>query len=332
MELDVIIGFQKWLGKQKSVDNKDTPKSYVSYLKGLQKDICKYWNSHDIVNEWTIADEKSVENQAKLFAQKALLRNDTKFSFIEVIDALYKEGYLLYAITIIDYIQLITAEIKRKGASNTFLKRVSAINSFHDFLVLGYKCKKKSNHIALESILTIANINKGNLSHIDGMQGLIKEVGEATFIKYAIEHSYFFDPEIVNKRMQEFVEKFKVAKEAKDENGALHARKSRDMEFYQSDDTLSEKSTSSVTYKRYKIDKDSSKTVPVRIDKVGNNPVKSLITTYTGYTVSAGKGSIFQNYIISHLWGMRMIHVTLPIFGILFLFQHGRIVFLTKMR
>lgn len=45
------------------------------------------------------------------------------------------------------------------------------------------------------------------------------------------------------------------------------------------------------------------KDYPIIRDNDGNAKVRSLITTKTGYTVSAGKDNIFQNYRISHVWG-----------------------------
>ena len=42
---------------------------------------------------------------------------------------------------------------------------------------------------------------------------------------------------------------------------------------------------------------------PIIIDNDGNAQVRMLINDKTGYTISAGKGSIFQNYKISHIWG-----------------------------
>lgn len=42
---------------------------------------------------------------------------------------------------------------------------------------------------------------------------------------------------------------------------------------------------------------------PVKIDKDGNNAVRSLINKEFGYTVSQGQASLFQSYKISHIWG-----------------------------
>ena len=50
--------------------------------------------------------------------------------------------------------------------------------------------------------------------------------------------------------------------------------------------------------KKYPVDN-----YPIIIDNDGNAAVRSLINKETGYTVSAGKSDIFQNYKISHIWG-----------------------------
>ena len=47
----------------------------------------------------------------------------------------------------------------------------------------------------------------------------------------------------------------------------------------------------------------SPKSINIEIDSDGNTEVKRLISEKTGYTVSAGYDSIFQHYIISHIWG-----------------------------
>lgn len=48
---------------------------------------------------------------------------------------------------------------------------------------------------------------------------------------------------------------------------------------------------------------DLKKDYPIIIDSDGNKAVRVLIEDKTGYSVSKGKSSIFQNYKISHVWG-----------------------------
>ena len=43
--------------------------------------------------------------------------------------------------------------------------------------------------------------------------------------------------------------------------------------------------------------------IPVKLDGDGNKQVRDIIKEKTGYTISSGRKCIFQNYIISHLWG-----------------------------
>ena len=43
--------------------------------------------------------------------------------------------------------------------------------------------------------------------------------------------------------------------------------------------------------------------ISIEKDADNNQNVRKIIKGYTGYTVGEGKGSIFQNYIISHIWG-----------------------------
>lgn len=306
MELDVIKGFQKWKGKQKRVDNENTPRSYVSYLNGLQKDICLYWNSpiHDIVSEWMIVDENSIENKAKQFAQDVLLNSGPNYCFIEDVDALIKEGNLLYAITLVDFMYYIAIKIKDKYEGKSFDKRLSALISFRRYLKTAYNCRKITTNN--RKVPGIANLAKGNLSKIDGIEGLIDEIGEKCFIKYAIEHSYFFDKSIVEERMKIITDSFKKAQaqtleHLKVDDYSLPARMSKKDNAYKKDERLPLSPKSSYAYKRYIIDNDKS--VIVKIHKDGNFFVRQCIRSLTGYTACEGRDSIFQNYIISHLWG-----------------------------
>ena len=129
----------------------------------------------------------------------------------------------------------------------------------------------------------ITYFNKPSLTKIDGMESLIDVLGEESFIRTVIENSYFFSADLVSAQFDDLVGSIK-----KSEN--IPARKSTQDDLYQFKDD-----------KRYFVD--GSFKCPIMLDKDGNSEVRKLINNVTGFTISQGKGSVFQNYCISHIWG-----------------------------
>lgn len=129
------------------------------------------------------------------------------------------------------------------------------------------------------------------LAKIDGIVALANEIGEDKFITWAIEQSYFFDPDIVAERMNKLIE------DLENKTTPLPARKTTKNDK----DAEEGYSHSEIDGNTYYIDGDIK--IPVTLSKDGNDFVRSLISNGTGFTVGAGKDNIFQNYIISHLWG-----------------------------
>ena len=129
----------------------------------------------------------------------------------------------------------------------------------------------------------ISHFNKSELAKIDGMESLLDILGEEGFIKAVIENSYFFCPELVHARFDAMAKSIS--------NGErLYARKSTQDDLYQMKGSD-------------RLYVDGSFRCPIVLDKDGNAEVRKVINTETGYTISQGKGSIFQNYCISHVWG-----------------------------
>ena len=126
-------------------------------------------------------------------------------------------------------------------------------------------------------------INKSQLAKIDGMKSLLKILGEDGFIKAVIENTYFFSPRLVHSRFEE------LSKLVFDGND-IPARRSTQDDIYRIEGE-----------RRFFVDKGFE--CPVKLDKDGNAEVRRIINAKTGYTISQGKKSIFQNYFISHIWG-----------------------------
>ena len=278
----VLIEFAKWYNGQGITRN------YVSNLKSVQKDICEYLKNYP----WNVKKD-GYEYEVSQFAKKAILHPTKSYDFIEAVDSLLKEGDYLYARTIVEGISYIAEKFKKAiiamTGTNTFNDKCSALKLFRKYLetdLSGLKVKGTYNNNTYRNA-----INKPMLAKIDGIVALANKIGEAKFIKWAIEQSYFFDPIIVADRMN------KLIKDLGNKTTPLPARKTT------KNDKDAEEGYfhSEIDGNTYYIDGDIK--IPVTLSKDGNDFVRSLISNKTGFTVGAGKDNIFQNYIISHLWG-----------------------------
>lgn len=120
----------------------------------------------------------------------------------------------------------------------------------------------------------------------NGIESLLEKFGShENFVKTVVKNSYFFSVDDVQDRFDTIYDDFHKRK-------VLYARESIDANV-QSHGLF------------HGIDENTKQAlnIPISIDPTGNREVQSLITNLTGYTVSSGKGSIFQNFIISHIWG-----------------------------
>lgn len=163
------------------------------------------------------------------------------------------------------------------------------------------------------------NIVKPLIYKIDGAKALAKEIGVDNFIQYAIDQCYFFEPYIVMQRMSEIVTDY-----TKGFN--LYARKSENTSIQIPDgdsntnstrrNTLNiERASRGLSTIKNILDKPlqfakfndvapyAATNYPIVKDGDGNRALRDVIKDYTGYTVSEGKESIFQNYRLSHIWG-----------------------------
>lgn len=275
----VLIEFEKWYKKQ-NVDKY----SYVSALKTVQKDICKYLED----NPWNVEKEEGYEYEVSQFAKKAIQHSKKSYDFIEAVDSLLKEGDYLYARTIVDGMSYIAEKIKKAIGKNTFNNKCSALKRFRKYLetdLSGLKVAGTYNNNTYRNA-----INKPMLAKIDGIVALANEIGEDKFIKWAIEQSYFFAPDIVAERMNKLIVDL-------DKTTPLPARKTTKNDKDAEEGYFHSEMGGNTYYIEGNIK------IPITLSKDGNDFVRSLISNETGFTVGAGKDTIFQNYIISHLWG-----------------------------
>lgn len=278
----VLIEFQKWYNGQGITRN------YVSNLKSVQKDIYDYLTKYP----WNVEKEE-YEYEESQFAKKAILHPTKSYDFIEAVDSLLKEGDYLYARTIVDGMSYIAEKFKKAiiamTGTNTFNDKCSALKLFRKYLetdLSGLKVKGTYNNNTYRNA-----INKPMLAKIDGIVALANEIGENKFIKWAIEQSYFFAPIIVADRMN------KLIKDLGNKTTPLPARKTTKNDKDAEEGYSHSKMGGNIYYIEGNIK------IPVTLSKDANDFVRSLISNETGFTVGAGKDNIFQNYIISHLWG-----------------------------
>ena len=278
----VLIEFAKWYNGQGITRN------YVSNLKSVQKDICEYLKNYP----WNVKKE-GYEYEMSQFAKNAILHPTKSYDFIEAVDSLLKEGDYLYARTIVDGMSYIAEKFKKAiiamTGTNTFNDKCSALKLFRKYLetdLSGLKVKGTYNNNTYRNA-----INKPMLAKIDGIVALANEIGEDKFIKWAIEQSYFFAPDIVAERMNKLIE------DLENKTTPLPARKTTKNDKDAEEGYSHSKMGGNIYYIEGNIK------IPVTLSKDGNDFVRSLISNETGFTVGAGKDNIFQNYIISHLWG-----------------------------
>lgn len=277
----VLIEFAKWYNGQGITRN------YVSNLKSVQKDICGYLKNYP----WNVKKE-GYEYEVSQFAKNAILHPTKSYDFIEAVDSLLKEGDYLYARTIVDGMSYIAEKFKKAiiamTGTNTFNDKCSALKLFRKYLetnLSGLKVKGTYNNNTYRNA-----INKPMLAKIDGSVALANEIGEDKFIKLAIEQSYFFAPDIVAERMNKLIVDL-------DKTTPLPARKTTKNDKDAEEGYFHSEMGGNTYYIEGNIK------IPITLSKDGNDFVRSLISNETGFTVGAGKNTIFQNYIISHLWG-----------------------------
>jgi hypothetical protein len=262
----VITDFKEWL----KGNGKLTPKSANSYISYLG---VSYNNDLSLVS------------------------TDNVYNYMDVIEQFYQVGDMLYAVTVINNIierinNLGTSLLKALNDQRSALKKLrvflrSMRNNVQDRTYLSKKNPKNPTSSILDDIRE--SFSKGSLDKIDCVRVLIDILGEETFIKVVIENSFFFDKKIVDDQHKDIFDK--LGKQP------IPARKTTKT---QSGNPGVGVNTKIGNFDIYQI---NGCNIPVKLDGDGNKQVRDIIKEKTGYTISSGRKCIFQNYIISHLWG-----------------------------
>ena len=229
-----------------------------------------------------------------------LVPKNKVYNYMDVIDQFYQAGDMLYAVTVIN--NIIERINNRIGSilppsQKDLRNQCSALKKLRVFLhsiknnVVDrtYFSKKNTNNPTSSTLDDIRDsFSKGSLDKIDGVRVLIEILGEAKFIKLVIENSYFFDKKIVDDQRNDIFKKLgkqpiparKTTKTQSGNPGVGVNTKIGNLDIYQINGC----------------------NIPIVLDKDGNEQVRKLIKSKTGYTISEGN-CIFKNYIISHIWG-----------------------------
>lgn len=295
--------FENWL-------KLDTKNQYSSYLANL-------WNNSNIaIIENT--KERITKQIEKLEEQKEIERLEMieNLEKIKVLISFYRKikkaeinyltatvyfainGFECYSFTILDFTEDLIYLAGLLSKNKSLLSYLTQFRSFIENLTTSSKLQEdiiKENDFD-EYVKNIDIIKpfcaKKSIHKIDGNESLARVLGEKVFIKMAIEDSYFLLPDIVKDRFNEIKELFDNSFMKNNVQQSLPARKTTREEDGQTEGYLEND--------YFKVDELE---IPVNIDSNGNQQVCSLINKATGYYHQTGKDNIFQNFIISHIWG-----------------------------
>ena len=230
----------------------------------------------------------------------SLVSTDSVYNYMDVIEQFYQAGDILYAVTVINNIierinNLGTPLLKALNDQRSALKKLRVFLHYkrkNNVVDRTYLSKKNTNNPTSSTLDDIRDsFSKDSLDKIDGFNELIVFLGEEEFIRSVIESSFFFDKKIVDDQRNDIFKKLGEQ--------PIPARKTTKT---QSGIPGVGVNTKIDNLDKYQI---NGCNIPVELDGDGNEQVRKLIRSKTGYTISEGD-CIFKNYIISHLWGNAM--------------------------
>lgn len=226
----------------------------------------------------------------------SLVSTDNVYNYMDVIEQFYQAGDILYAVTvinnIIERINNLGTRLKALNDQRSALKKLRVFLHYkrkNNVVDRTYLSKKNTNNPTSSTLDdTRDSFSKDSLDKIDGFNELIVFLGEEKFIKSVIESSFFFDKKIVDDQRNDIFKKLgeqpiPARKTTKTQSGIPEVgvnTKIGNLDIYQINGC----------------------NIPVELDGDGNEQVRKLIRSKTGYTISEGN-CIFKNYIISHIWG-----------------------------
>lgn len=285
--------FESWLKNQKELNINNSADQYSRYLVNIWKDenISKCKTIHYDCRDESV---KSSITTIEAFYNKI---NASGINYLTAAIYFAQNEYECYSYTILDFTRTLIDLANLKNNNKSILTYLNRFQLFIDAVVNRPRIMKNQSW-SNEVIRSIEKLKplcaKKNLHKIDGIESLATELGEKKFIQMAIEGCYFLNETLVNERFDKLSRLFhNDFKDEKGETCPIPARKTT-KEDGQTEGFLDKEK------KNYIVD---GLTIPVIIDSNGNQQVCSRINKATGYYHQTGKDNIFQNHIISHIWG-----------------------------
>lgn len=243
--------------------------------------------------KWAVAQKWLTIPSANSYVSYLNIPSTYGINDLSKIEYFYQAKDFLYALSYCE--QILNSLSSLKHTNTNSQKQLQNAFSAYRLLYIFLSSKRMSCTAGVPPFNSLDKVRnsiiKPKIHKIDGVEGLIGALGINNFVKMAVEQSYFFDINIVSDRHSFLCGSFKNNKD-------IPARKTT------IDDVSANYSHQFINGKWYYVQTGTpSINIPIVRDKDGNDNVRTIINKYTGYTVCAGKDSIFQNYVISHIWG-----------------------------
>ncbi len=285
----ILDVFCEWMEKNSlPKDSKESREDYKSYINATYNFIMTKYEKESFIHE-------------------VLDKNFPYNDYIDLLTLFTINGDLLYSLTVYDKMYDLVCKVIDITGSKELSKRNAAFVLFKEFLYKSYKFI--TDNITLTKDIEVDNnvINEkrelfqlNDLHKLDGMESLLTIVDDKKFVKLAVDNSFFFAKELVNKHVDkqyQGTEKFDKARYTSKE--VINKKK------------ISKPKKKGVTAEYFFLKEELNDSIyiddayysNVYIDKDGNDYVRDLIKNETGITISKGEGSLIQNTIISHIWG-----------------------------
>lgn len=289
--------------------------------------MSKKTNSFIFKEEYQNWLEKNGVNTNSLGAYCPQDKYDDNFLFLDLIGIFaHKKEYLYVNALFEEWKTFIDKKVNRKTSFN----RYSYLDKYRQFIetkIYGKERLSKSDRAKVqkleESLSSVReSINKSQNPKVDGMVSLIRYINEKSFIKLAIESSYFFSGDLVKNRFDEISEYIRESKESdpafekydckylparytqKEDNNedGIHTPNEAEgkVYFHSSDKTK----PLCIIYQEGARGKNKKCNGQICGGGNGNARVCQLIKNRTGYDLGAtADKKHFRNFIISHIWG-----------------------------
>lgn len=177
-------------------------KNIDKVLKSVQRDLDNAKNEDEA--------NKEVKKQLSRDFDDIKWFKDNRKNCIAWIEKLYKAGDRLYSLSICD---TLSNSIKILYEHQTEKVEVDKLKSCYDAIIIIGEILYKHDFKVIEANVDLPSIKmkKSNLHKLDGMDSLLVNLGDKKFIELAIAGSFFFDPRLVKKEIENLIKEFSVS-------------------------------------------------------------------------------------------------------------------------